>query len=64
MGEVEDDERNYGLDYSLPIYDLQAISYFGGVWVDSHPITPKAVTTQSQTFQALVYLPPADQGSK
>lgn len=47
---------------SLPIYDLQAISRFGGAWVDAHPLPPKAAAAQPQAFPALVYLPPCRSG--
>ncbi|KAH0459308.1 hypothetical protein IEQ34_012122 [Dendrobium chrysotoxum] len=42
---------------SLPIYDLPAISRFGGTWVDAHSMPPKAAAPQAQAFPALVYLP-------
>ncbi|XP_020673604.1 uncharacterized protein LOC110093148 [Dendrobium catenatum] len=42
---------------SLPIYDLPAISRFGGTWVEAHSMPPKAAASQTQAFPALVYLP-------
>ncbi|XP_020577438.1 uncharacterized protein LOC110022706 [Phalaenopsis equestris] len=42
---------------SLPLYDLSAVTRFGGAWVDAHSLTPKAASSPPQAFPAFLYLP-------